>query len=78
MIEVILKFKRSYFMKRIIYSVAIALSAMLMAACSRPEVQVTERERENYEKIIAGEIVQCPHGLDANGSCLDEGDDGIW
>ena len=76
MIKVILKFKRSYFMKRIIYSVAIALSAMLMAACSRPEVQVTERERENYEKIVAGEIVECPYGLDANGSWLDEGDDG--
>ncbi len=63
-------------MKRIVY--AIALPVILMAACDRSGVQVTERERENYEKIIAGEIVECPYGLDANGSCLDEGDDGIW
>lgn len=62
----------------IIYAVTIALSVMLIAACSRPSVQVTERERENYEKIVAGEIVECLYGLDANGSCLDEGDDGIW
>ncbi|MCO6427284.1 hypothetical protein [Nitrosomonas communis] len=65
-------------MKPIIYAVTIALSAMLIAPSGRPGVQVTERERENYEKIIAGEIVACPHGLDANGSCLKEGDDGIW
>jgi hypothetical protein len=51
---------------------------MLIAPGGRPGVQVTERERENYEKIIAGEKIECPHGLDANGSCLDEGDDGIW
>ncbi|WP_350283377.1 hypothetical protein [Nitrosomonas sp.] len=72
MIKVILNYEA------IIYAVTIALSVMLIAACNRPGVQVTERERENYEKIIAGEIVQCPYGLDANGSCLDEGDDGIW
>lgn len=77
MIEAVLKFKGN-FMKRIIYTVTIALSVLWIAACSRPGVQVTERERENYEKIIAGEIVECLFGLDANGSCLDEGDDGIW
>ena len=65
-------------MKRIIYAVTIALSVMLIAACGRPSVTVTERERENYKKIIAGQKIECPYGLDANGSCLEEGDDGIW
>ncbi|MCP5250530.1 MAG: hypothetical protein R3E36_00885 [Nitrosomonas sp.] len=65
-------------MKRIINAVTIALSVMLIAACGRPTVVINERERENYEKKIAGEKIECPFGLDANGSCLKEGDDGIW
>ncbi|MER2512302.1 hypothetical protein [Nitrosomonas ureae] len=65
-------------MKRIINAVTIALLVMLIAGCGRPTVIINERERENYEKKLAGEQVVCPYGLDANGSCLKEGDDGIW
>lgn len=65
-------------MKRIINAVTIALSVMLIVACGRPSVTINERERENYEKKLTGEKIVCPFGLDANGSCLKEGDDGIW
>ena len=65
-------------MKRIINAVAIALSVMLIAACGRPSVPINERERENYERILAGKKIECAYGLDANGSCLKEGEDGIW
>lgn len=66
-------------MKHIINVVTIALLVMLIAACGRPTVTINEREREkNYEKKLAGEKIECPFGLDANGSCLEEGDDGIW
>lgn len=65
-------------MKRIINAVTIALSVMLIVACGRPSVTINERERENFEKKLAGEKIVCPFGLDANGSCLKEGDDGIW
>lgn len=65
-------------MKRIINAVTIALSVMLIVACGRPSVTINEREKENYEKKLAGEKIVCPFGLDANGSCLKEGDDGIW
>ncbi|SFO31391.1 hypothetical protein [Nitrosospira briensis] len=70
--------KGSNFMKRVINAVTIALLVMLIAACGRPSVPVNERERENYEKIIAGGIIECAYGLDANGSCLKKGEDGIW
>ncbi|WP_143142359.1 hypothetical protein [Nitrosovibrio sp. Nv17] len=65
-------------MKRVINVVIIVLSVMQITACSRPSVPINERERENYEKIVAGGIIECPYGLDANGSCLKEGEDGIW
>ncbi len=65
-------------MKHIINAVTIALLVMLIAACGRPTVTINERERENYEKKLAGKKIECPFGLDANGSCLEEGDDGIW
>ena len=65
-------------MRHIINVVTIALLVMLIAACGRPTVTINERERENYEKKLAGEKIMCPFGLDANGSCLKEGDDGIW
>jgi hypothetical protein len=65
-------------MKRIMNATAIALAVMLIAACGRPSVPINERERENYEKIIAGGVIECAFGLDANGSCLKEGEDGIW
>ncbi|MXS77927.1 hypothetical protein ABF87_08115 [Nitrosomonas sp. JL21] len=65
-------------MKRIINIVIIALLVTLITACGRPTVTINERERENYEKKLAGKKIECPYGLDANGSCLKEGDDGIW
>ncbi len=65
-------------MKHIINAVAIALLVVLITACGRPSVTINERERENYEKKLAGEEIVCAYGLDANGSCLKEGDDGIW
>lgn len=65
-------------MKRTFNAVTIALSVMLIAACGRPSVPINERERENYERILAGKKIECAHGLDANGSCLKEGEDGIW
>ena len=65
-------------MKRTINAVTIILLVMLIAACGRPSVTINERERENYEKKLAGEKIECAYGLDANGSCLKEGDDGIW
>ena len=65
-------------MKRTINAVTIILLVMLIAACGRPSVTINERERENYEKKLAGEKIVCAYGLDANGSCLKEGDDGIW
>lgn len=65
-------------MKRIINAITTVLLVTLIAACGRPSVTINERERENYEKKLAGEKIECAYGLDANGSCLKEGDDGIW
>jgi hypothetical protein len=65
-------------MKRIINAVTIALSVMLIVACGRPSVPINERERGNYEKIIAGGIIERAFGLDGNGSCVKEGEEGIW
>ena len=78
--KVIIKFIGSYFifMKRIINAVTIALSVMLIVACGRPSVPINERERENYERILAGGTIECAFGLDGNGSCVKEGEEGIW
>ena len=77
MVQVILKFKENYFLKCMTYAVTIALSVMLIAACGRPSQALPEIERENYERAIAGEEIECLHGLDANGNCRKEGDDGV-
>jgi len=76
--KIFIKLIESYFMKRIINAVILALLVVLITACGRPTVTINSRERENYEKKLAGEKIVCAYGLDANGSCLEEGDDGIW
>lgn len=57
--------------------VAVIATAILLVACGRPHQAVQESQRENYEKIISGQSIECEHGIDANGQCLKEGDTGI-
>ncbi|BBL34337.1 hypothetical protein Nstercoris_00568 [Nitrosomonas stercoris] len=58
---------------------AIAATAILLVACDggRSSTFMPESEKANYEKVIAGGTIECEHGLDGNGKCLEEGQSAI-
>lgn len=64
-------------MRSNLYMIPLLLSALLIVACRPPNPTVPERDREHYEKALAGETVECEHGISPNGDCLKEGDTGV-
>ncbi|BBL33991.1 hypothetical protein Nstercoris_00219 [Nitrosomonas stercoris] len=61
-----------------LYAIFMLLSATLLAtACRPPDPTIPESAREHYEKVLAGEEIECEHGISPNGTCLEEGDTGV-
>jgi len=64
------------FMRFDIY-MTLLLSTLLVVACKPPNPTIPERDREHYEKALAGEKIECEHGINPNGGCFAEGDTGV-
>jgi hypothetical protein len=52
-------------------------TALFVTACHPPDPTIPENAREHYEKVLAGEEIECEHGISPNGTCLKEGDTGV-